>query len=331
MAELWTLARVESLMSSRIQEDIHLDYKAAESLGSSDGKKGEISKDVSAFANADGGVIVYGVSEDPKDRSLPGAIDPIDPRDFSTEWLEQVATSRVQPKIPGLLITRVEVGPNQVLYVVQIPKGETAHQASDRKYHKRLGTTTEAMWDYEVRDVMNRKTTPKVRVELSIVRQVREVKDMFGLPQIPGDRLRSTMAPPEKTYRTTERLRVRAFNEGGLVIHYLNVFVEIDPPAAAPTGVKGKSEPVDELYSDNTIRDVVDVKVVGFGGIDAIPKYGPSRYDPILPGLSLRLQDHDILPGSYAPDTKIRWKAHADTASVVEGELLFSALEIIED
>ena len=319
------------MIAERVQEDLHLDYKAAGALSKEEKKRIEISKDVSAFANADRGVIIYGVGEDAVDNSLPGAIDPVDSRAISAEWLEQIVISRIQPRIPGLLIHALEVSPGQVIYVVHIQKGETAHQASDKRYHKRVGRTTVAMEDYEVRDVMSRKTTPKVNVEISLVRQVREVKDPLGITRFSGDPFRPRTEPPKKEFRTTEWLRVRAVNEGGLVIHYLNVFVEIDPPAAAPTGVRGESEPLQELYFDNTIRDVLDVQMVGFGGVEAIPKYGPSRYDPILPGLSMRLKDHDILPGSYEPNTKIRWKAHADTASVVQGELLFSDLEVIDD
>lgn len=323
--------RIRGLIAERVQEDLHLDYKAAASLSKEDKKKTEMSKDVSAFANADGGVIIYGVGEDPSDDSFPGTIDAIDSKTLTAEWLEQVITSRIQPKIPGIEIHVVEVMPGRVVYIIEVPKGDTAYQASDKRYHKRLGRTTVAMEDYEVRDVMNRKTTPKVGIELSLVRRVREIRDPFGVPPFSGPPFRPKAAPLEKEYKTTEWLRVRAINIGGLIIHYLNVFIQIDPPVAAPTAITGKNDPVYELYCDNTIRDVIDVKVVGFGGVEAVPKYGPSRYDPILPGLSLRLEDHDILPKSYTADTRIRWKAHADTAPAVEGELLFSDLPIIED
>ena len=40
------------------QENIALDYKASDSLQNTEGKQNEISKDVSAFANSAGGVIV---------------------------------------------------------------------------------------------------------------------------------------------------------------------------------------------------------------------------------------------------------------------------------
>ena len=50
-------------------ESIHIDYKAGKALS---GKAKEISKDISAFANSDGGYVIYGVSEK---EHLPTSID----------------------------------------------------------------------------------------------------------------------------------------------------------------------------------------------------------------------------------------------------------------
>jgi hypothetical protein len=33
---------------------------------------------------------------------------------------------------------------NEVVYIIEISKGETAHQALDKRYHKRYGTITNA-------------------------------------------------------------------------------------------------------------------------------------------------------------------------------------------
>ncbi|WP_262510404.1 ATP-binding protein [Flavobacterium tistrianum] len=42
---------------------MHLDYKVADSISSTNKKKNENSKDVIAFANSNGGVIIYGVNK----------------------------------------------------------------------------------------------------------------------------------------------------------------------------------------------------------------------------------------------------------------------------
>jgi len=48
---LWEEADIISLITNGVQESLTLDYKRCDSLQKTDGKKKEISKDVSAFAN----------------------------------------------------------------------------------------------------------------------------------------------------------------------------------------------------------------------------------------------------------------------------------------
>ena len=57
----WDEDDILSMIKDEVQESINLDYKACDSLGKSDGRKREISKDVSAFANSAGGTIIYGI------------------------------------------------------------------------------------------------------------------------------------------------------------------------------------------------------------------------------------------------------------------------------
>ncbi|WP_228414811.1 hypothetical protein [Chryseobacterium sp. G0201] len=63
-------------------------------------------------------------------------IDPIDANDYSKEWLEQVINSTISPTIPNIIITPIQVGTkeeNKVVYIVEIPKSNTAHQMNDKK------------------------------------------------------------------------------------------------------------------------------------------------------------------------------------------------------
>jgi Schlafen, AlbA_2 len=61
--EIWDEARLRSYIDNFIEESLVLDYKAANSLGQSDRKKMEVTKDVSAMANSAGGTIIYGLKE----------------------------------------------------------------------------------------------------------------------------------------------------------------------------------------------------------------------------------------------------------------------------
>ena len=80
MLKLQTRAELEALHSGLIKESLTLEYKASGAVGKTDSKKEEIAKDASAFANAAGGQIVYGMTEQD---NLPTGLDSgLDPKEF---------------------------------------------------------------------------------------------------------------------------------------------------------------------------------------------------------------------------------------------------------
>ena len=163
----WTGKRVQRFIDDQIQESLTLEYKAAAALEKVEKKKAEITKDVSAMANSDGGTIIYGLSEG--QNHMPADIDPIDWSTISKEWLEQVIDG-IRPRIDRVIIHPVQLtdSPDKVVYVVQIPRSTTAHQARDKRYYKRRNFKCDPMEDYEIRDVMNRATLPDADVEFSV-------------------------------------------------------------------------------------------------------------------------------------------------------------------
>jgi len=156
----WDESDLDLLIQNKVEESLTLDYKASDALEkNNDRKKKELAKDVSAFANSDGGMLIYGIAED---GNVPTRIDEGTDQTFITkEWLEQVISSHVHPAIEGILIKPIPLGsksPNAVAYVIQIPKATSLapHQATDYRYYKRLNFESKPMEDYEVRDLMRR-------------------------------------------------------------------------------------------------------------------------------------------------------------------------------
>jgi len=182
-AEEWTESRLESLIQNQVQESLHLDYKRSSALDNTERNKNEISKDVSAFANSDGGTIIYGIEEEERDH-LPVRIDGGVPAEGKREWLEQVINSRIHPKIEGVRIHQVNLSlnPGNAVFVVEIPVGFTAHQAHDHRYYRRYNFQSVPMRDYEVKMVMNRFREPILELNVPREGEWRYIDEELLLP-----------------------------------------------------------------------------------------------------------------------------------------------------
>ncbi|MEH2179537.1 AlbA family DNA-binding domain-containing protein [Nostoc sp.] len=164
----WEEEDIELLIQNGVQESLTLEYKRCESLDKRNpNRKKDLSKDVSAFANSAGGVIVYGVIET---NHLPTGIDSgYDPKDITREWLEQIINSSIQRRIDDVRIKQIELkksNSDHVIYVVSIPQSKRApHMAEDHIFYKRFNYQSMPMEEYEVRDVANRTDGPDLSLQ----------------------------------------------------------------------------------------------------------------------------------------------------------------------
>jgi predicted HTH transcriptional regulator len=150
----------EQFVRGNIQESQSLDYKDSRALCKQSADKTELCKDVSAFANSGGGMIIYGIRENEHN---PEEIDEgVDATIFNREWIENILTTGVQPKIEDLEIKPIDLpskGKNRAALVIRVGQAMALapHQtASDNKYYRRHNFKSEPMLDYEVRDAMRR-------------------------------------------------------------------------------------------------------------------------------------------------------------------------------
>jgi hypothetical protein len=338
MSEIWDQVRVQEFIEQAIEESLTLDYKAAGALAKSDEKKKEITKDVSAMANSAGGILIYGIAEfQDKDRKhLPEKLDPIDRIEISKEWLDQVIGT-IQPKIDTVIVHPVPIinTPNKVIYVVEIPQSSTAHQARDKRYYKRSNFESIAMEDYEIRDVMGRRQYARIELEFKIAISIQTESSPLYEVYNP---LREKSAPKK---HTIYELEVTMRNTGKVYAQYVDAFIELPcdflfDRKEGLRKIQGLPNPAINLASqcritqDNTARDLIK----GNNSMIGPPaEYGPVRYIPILPSISLRRDDFRLNKDFERIDWEaysIRWKTHVDNAPPHSGEIKINDIEIVD-
>lgn len=156
----WTIADLEALFGT--EESSNIEFKDGRSLLNEADKKKEIAKDVSAMANAAGGIIIYGIKE--KD-SVAAELAGIEATPGKAEWFEQVITNNIEPKVQGVVIQRIDLPDNKLALVVEIPQATTfaPHQSKQHsQYFRRYNNTIQTMMDHEVRDIMRRASRPEL-------------------------------------------------------------------------------------------------------------------------------------------------------------------------
>lgn len=118
---------IEALILNEVAESRTLEYK--EKLpGNSDDEKKEFLSDVSAFANASGGDILYGISEqrnsDGKSTGLPGEAKGLSGINSDTEIrrLDNILRDGIEPRMPGVQIKAIDGFADGAAIVVRVPK-----------------------------------------------------------------------------------------------------------------------------------------------------------------------------------------------------------------
>lgn len=297
----WNENDLLNLITVGEKESIELDYKACDALAQTDGKKNEMSKDVSAFANSAGGTIVYGMVED---GHIPIKIDAgYDRSIISKEWVEQVINSRIQRRIDGIKINQVELpktAPGKVVYVIYVPQSSRApHQAADKKFYKRFNFESTPMEEYEVRDVSQRNVAPDLRLTYKLTIDV------------------STQVAPNQSQPLLVRVQLLPVitNESPTPAEYVVIHIYVDSRLQLPNPIAGLNRGGDETLL---------IKGQSYTCKSLHMNYGVPGKIPIFQGTSFRLLDLPMMLG--IPDTgqyALGWQLISPgMAPKVDGKLL---------
>jgi hypothetical protein len=186
-----TLATITGLTSCYVEEDLHLDYKAAaiierdvagKKVGSPNDFGGKVRKHVAGFANGDGGVLILGVDEyekvkdpstgrDNSNRNRPRTLTPL-------PWTPEEAKTRARDALaqlrhtlhPPPRIYAIAFGDAGCVLVIAVPRAEGTVfclENEQRIYYIRLHDATVFAPAYLVDDmILGRRRRPAFTVSL---------------------------------------------------------------------------------------------------------------------------------------------------------------------
>ena len=154
----------------RICESRVLDYKREVGSGK------DISKDLSAFANSDGGCIFYGIDENAGAISnivgLAGDISKIQ------ETIEQVADSTIRPKI-SLCFHKIALKSGNAVLIVGVAKSKIKpHLAysDNKRYFVRNVTTTDVADPDQIRSMIRERDSVDMQMQSELDRLIAKHK-----------------------------------------------------------------------------------------------------------------------------------------------------------
>ncbi|WP_438391197.1 AlbA family DNA-binding domain-containing protein [Caballeronia sp. DA-9] len=145
-------------------ESVSLEFKAGAKLDNmNDRARMDLIADVTAFANAGGGALIYGLGEIRRDgKSHAGDISPVQDARMTQDRLREIIVSNTDPVLRCFTITYIAAGGGSI-FVVKVEEGDTAYQnGCDRRYYGRIDASAQPMHGFAIRDLMNRRTRPHV-------------------------------------------------------------------------------------------------------------------------------------------------------------------------
>lgn len=221
------LSDIQKLIDEKREENRNLEYKAPQILG----KPSDLSEWVSAFLNADGGLIILGVCEsDPSKKNninpkiYPTKIEFVESR-YSKESIEQIIFSNIGcSSKPGIIIypVRDPNDPSKAIYLIEIPQGDNPpYQAQNKKYYRKLNATKYELPHSEIADFFGRRRKPKLLLTCRVTN-----------PKIPDSALMKHAIESDTagvmTMRSSYNLQLIISNIGNAAAKYARVIVSFE-------------------------------------------------------------------------------------------------------
>lgn len=133
-----TQAHIEQLVLDQVREGPHLDFKRDLPIPWNDAAKHELLADATAFANAGGGDLVFGIDQNPDAQASAVVPQSISNVDQEIRRLQDFLLTLAEPRLPGVKVHAVEIslpGTTGYVVIVRVPQSwATPHRVKTNQH-----------------------------------------------------------------------------------------------------------------------------------------------------------------------------------------------------
>lgn len=202
-----TTSDLQSLIDNKVGENKTIEYKSELKLDSGDERK-EFLADITSFANADGGDIIFGIKENPS-TNLPCEINGIEIKndDELIRKIESILRNAVSPRIPDVDLKIIKCTVNCFVLIMRIGASFLSpHRVTYRGYDKFFSRNAKGKYPMDVnelrtaftmshslaQEIENFKKERIAAIKLNQYKELEDDKPFFVFHSIPISVFRNT-------------------------------------------------------------------------------------------------------------------------------------------
>jgi len=169
---------LRSFLEAGIEEGLYLDYKQNISIAKPSEKR-EFLKDLTAFANAHGGMILIGAKQPSPTQSVDEQLIDVPDAEKLAQALERLASSSVDPRIPGLRIRTIPYAKSGSCIGVYVPpslsRPHMVQHEGHRAFYIRHSESSFPMSTHEIRESVIASMSAQEKAKTYIKERERDI------------------------------------------------------------------------------------------------------------------------------------------------------------
>ncbi|GJL77653.1 MAG: hypothetical protein NPINA01_06420 [Nitrospinaceae bacterium] len=252
---------LKEFLCRELPEDHFLDYKEQLSGDSKDAKSKEFLKDVTGFANANGGTILIGVLEPKAGLSVDEQVVGLENGADIQKQLEHLFRDCIEPKVSGVIVKPIPLTSNKSVVVIQIPpslgKPHMVKFKKHRTFYIRHSEGTMPMDTHQIRETVLKTASAEDKAILYLIKME---KDLIKYERSKQESLLVIQAmpiiAPEVPWDVlSEEMRNRVWNHSGSYAQWGFGLNCMHKPRPSLDGIRGQETQENEIFSVHVHRN----------------------------------------------------------------------------